>query len=49
MPGQKSTRLTHALTAIAQHLSLTGYDQLGLPALRDAIAARYTARGFRPG
>ena len=27
---------THALTAITQHLSLTGYDQLGLPALREA-------------
>lgn len=37
---------THALTAITQHLSLTGYDQLGLPALREAIAARYTARGL---
>lgn len=37
---------THALTAIAQHLTLTGYDQLGLPALREAIAARYTARGL---
>ena len=37
---------THALTAITQHLSLTGYEQLGLPALREAIAARYTARGL---
>ena len=37
---------THALTAITQHLALTGYDQLGLPALREAIAARYTARGL---
>ena len=37
---------THALTAITQHLALTGYDQLGLPTLREAIAARYTARGL---
>ncbi|MCU6669181.1 PLP-dependent aminotransferase family protein [Enterobacteriaceae bacterium H4N4] len=37
---------THSLTAITQHLTQTGYDQLGLPALRDAIAARYTARGL---
>ncbi len=37
---------THALTTITQHLSLTGYDRLGLPALREAIAARYTARGL---
>ncbi|STD18158.1 protein YisV [Enterobacter asburiae] len=36
----------HALTAITPHLSLTGYDQLGLPTLREAIAARYTARGL---
>ncbi|RAU35875.1 PLP-dependent aminotransferase family protein [Enterobacter sp. ECC-175] len=37
---------SHALTMLAQHLTLTGYDQLGLPALREAIAARYTARGL---
>lgn len=37
---------THALTAITQHLTQTGYDQLGLLALREAIAARYTARGL---
>lgn len=36
----------HALAAITQHLTLTGYDQLGLPALREAIAARYSARGL---
>ena len=36
----------HALTAITPNLALTGYDQLGLPALREAIAARYTARGL---
>ena len=37
---------THALTTITPNLALTGYDQLGLPALREAIAARYTARGL---
>ncbi len=37
---------THALTAMTQHLTQTGYDQLGLLALREAIAARYTARGL---
>lgn len=37
---------THALTAMTQHLSLTGYDQMGLLALREAIAARYSARGL---
>lgn len=37
---------THALTAITQHLTQTGYDQLGLLALREAIAARYSARGL---
>ncbi len=37
---------THALTAMTQHLSLTGYDQMGLLALREAIATRYSARGL---
>lgn len=37
---------THALTAITQHLTQTGYDQLGLLALREAIATRYTVRGL---
>lgn len=37
---------THALTAMTQHLSQTGYDQLGLPALRETIAARYCSRGL---
>jgi len=37
---------THALTAITQHLTQTGYDQLGLLGLREAIAARYRARGL---
>lgn len=37
---------THALTAMTQHLSHTGYDQLGLPELRETIAARYCSRGL---
>ncbi|MGK0702033.1 PLP-dependent aminotransferase family protein [Yokenella regensburgei] len=37
---------SHALTALPQHLSSTGYDQHGLPALREAIAARYSQRGL---
>lgn len=37
---------THALAAITPHLALTGYERLGLPALREAIAIRYTARGL---
>ncbi|MDK9603256.1 MocR-like transcription factor YczR [Lelliottia wanjuensis] len=37
---------THALTAMTQHLSQTGYDQLGLPELRETIAARYCSRGL---
>lgn len=37
---------THALTAMTQHLSQTGYDQLGLPELRETIAARYRSRGL---
>ncbi|WP_173633233.1 PLP-dependent aminotransferase family protein [Paramixta manurensis] len=37
---------THALAAIAPHLAHTGYNQLGLLALREAIAERYTARGL---
>jgi DNA-binding transcriptional MocR family regulator len=37
---------SHALSSMPQHLSSTGYDQQGLPALREAIARRYTARGL---
>lgn len=37
---------SHALTAMTQHLSQTGYDQLGLPALREALAERYCSRGL---
>lgn len=37
---------THALTAMTQHLSQTGYDQLGLPELRETLAARYCSRGL---
>lgn len=35
-----------ALAALPQHLSSTGYDQQGLPALREAIAQRYCERGL---
>ena len=34
-----------ALTMLPQHLSNTGYDQHGLPVLREAIARRYCERG----
>jgi DNA-binding transcriptional MocR family regulator len=37
---------SHALAAMPQHLASTGYDQQGLPALREAIAQRYCARGL---
>jgi DNA-binding transcriptional MocR family regulator len=35
-----------AVTALPHHLGGTGYHPLGLPALREAVAARYTARGL---
>jgi len=35
-----------ALIAMPQHFGSTGYDQQGLLTLRDAIAARYAARGL---
>lgn len=37
---------SHALNAMPQHLASTGYDQQGLPALREAIAQRYCERGL---
>lgn len=37
---------SQALTLMPQHLASTGYDQQGLPALREAIAERYSARGL---
>lgn len=37
---------SHALNAMPQHLTSTGYDQQGLPALRAAIAQRYCERGL---
>lgn len=37
---------THALSMIPHYLTRTGYGQLGLLPLREAIAARYTARGL---
>jgi len=36
----------HALTALPTYLPTHGYTSLGLPVLRGAIAARYTARGL---
>jgi len=36
----------HALSLLPQHLASTGYDQQGLPALREAIAQRYCAHGL---
>ncbi|QEM92809.1 PLP-dependent aminotransferase family protein [Kosakonia radicincitans] len=37
---------THALSMIPHYLTRTGYGQLGLLPLREAIAARYTERGL---
>ncbi|HEY4466400.1 MAG TPA: PLP-dependent aminotransferase family protein [Klebsiella sp.] len=37
---------SQALKAMPQHLSNTGYDQQGLPLLREAIARRYSERGL---
>ncbi len=37
---------TSALTALPEHLGSTGYDQRGLPELREVIARRYAARGL---
>lgn len=37
---------TSALMALPEHPGSTGYDQHGLPELRDVIARRYAARGL---
>lgn len=37
---------SQALKIMPQHLSNTGYDQQGLPLLREAIARRYSERGL---
>lgn len=37
---------THALSMIPHYLTRTGYGQLGLLPLREAIATRYTERGL---
>nr|WP_287855150.1 PLP-dependent aminotransferase family protein [Klebsiella sp.] len=37
---------SQALKIMPQHLSNTGYDQQGLPLLREAIAHRYSERGL---
>ena len=36
-----------ALTELPVHLASTGYDVLGLPVLREAVAARLSAQGLR--
>jgi DNA-binding transcriptional MocR family regulator len=36
----------NALIALPEHLGTTGYNQQGLPELRDVIAQRYAARGL---
>jgi DNA-binding transcriptional MocR family regulator len=36
-----------ALAELPMHLASTGYDVLGLPVLREAVAARLTAQGLR--
>ena len=35
-----------AVAELPRHLAGTGYDPNGLPALREAIATRFTARGL---
>jgi DNA-binding transcriptional MocR family regulator len=37
---------SRALLALPEHLSSSGYDQQGLPELREVIARRYTTRGL---
>jgi DNA-binding transcriptional MocR family regulator len=37
---------TNALIALPEHLGSTGYDQHGLPELREVIASRYAERGL---
>lgn len=36
----------HAMTLLPPYLAQTGYDQQGLPVLREAIARRYSKRGL---
>lgn len=36
----------HAMTLLPPYLTQTGYDQQGLPVLREAIARRYSERGL---
>lgn len=44
--GSIHEAFTHALTALPAYLPTHGYTPLGLPVLRSAVAARYTARGL---
>lgn len=46
LPGVVEQALDRATPQLARHLQGHGYDVLGLAALREALAARYTARGL---
>ncbi|QCB95256.1 PLP-dependent aminotransferase family protein [Cellulomonas shaoxiangyii] len=48
-PPQLADACAAALDQLPRHLGDTGYVPLGLPALRQAIADRYTARGVPTG
>lgn len=48
-PPQLAAACAAALDQLPRHLHDTGYLPLGLPALRQAIADRYTARGVPTG
>ncbi len=45
-PPHLHAAYTAALEALPRHLPGTGYDYRGLPALRSALAARFTERGL---
>ncbi|MEP6851956.1 MAG: PLP-dependent aminotransferase family protein [bacterium] len=44
-PAQLPELVVRATAALGPHLSGSGYEPTGLPALRERIAARFTARG----
>lgn len=45
-PGSVERALAAAAELLPAELSRTGYDRQGLPALREAVAVRFTARGL---
>lgn len=45
-PGAVEQAVARAAERLGPHLRGHGYDVLGLPALREAVAARYAARGL---